>query len=500
MDGISKRYGGVRALEGVDLSVRAGRIHAILGENGAGKSSLIKCMAGVVQPDAGTMSLDGAPVRLPTPAAANAAGIVCIFQELSLIPDLSVADNILISNPPRRFGLIDRRAQRRLAEEALARAGAADIHPRALVKDLPLSRRQLVEIAKALARNPRLLILDEATSALTAADVATVFRVLKDLRAQGLALVYISHRMAEIAELADDCSVFRNGRNVETFPAGTRTDDEVVRLMIGRDYSAVFPPKPPPVPKDKPPVLDVRDLSWGDRLKAVSLQVRAGEVVGLGGLDGQGQRELLLALFGVLRGVSGEVAIDGRKALPTGPDDARSARYRVALVPEDRKTEGLMLPMSVRENLSFASLDRLSRGGVLDRAAEARAVDDMLRLLAIKTADPASTPVAALSGGNQQKVVIAKWLMTKPRLILLNDPTRGIDVGTKGEIYRLLRTLADEGAAILLYSTDYAELIGCCDRVLVLYDGAVRRELEGRDITEHALVASALNIEAEAAA
>ena len=494
MAGIDKRYGGVRALEGVDLAVRAGRIHAVLGENGAGKSSLIKCMSGVVQPDAGTMALDGRPVRFASPAAANAAGVVCIFQELSLVPDLSVADNILISNPPRRFGMIDRRRQRSMAEAALARAGGESIHPMALVKDLPLSRRQIVEIAKALARDPRLLILDEATSALTASDVATVFRVLKDLRRQGLALVYISHRMQEIAELADECSVFRNGRHVATFEAGTRSDDDVVRMMIGRDYSHVFPPKPPPLPAEAPPVLEVRHLTWTDVLTDISLDVRAGEIVGLGGLDGQGQRELLLALFGVLRGTTGEVRIEGRPALIGSPSTAKDARHGLALIPEDRKTEGLMLPMTVGENLSFASLDRLSRAGVLDRPAERRAIDEMLRLLAIKTADTEITPVAALSGGNQQKVVIAKWLMNAPRIILLNDPTRGIDVGTKQEIYRLLRQLADGGAAILLYSTDYAELIGCCDRVLVLYDGAIKRELAGPEITEHALVASALNI------
>ena len=237
LSGIAKRYGATRALDGVDLALGAGRIHAVLGENGAGKSSLIKCMAGVVQPDAGTMALDGAPVRFADPAAANAAGIVCVFQELSLIPDLSVADNILVADPPRRLGFIDRRAQRRRAEELLARAGAEDIHPLSLVRDLPLSRRQLVEIAKALGREPRLLILDEATSALTARDVASVFRVLKDLRARGLALVFISHRMGEIAELADDCSVFRNGRNVATFPAGTRSDGVLVEIMMGREYS-----------------------------------------------------------------------------------------------------------------------------------------------------------------------------------------------------------------------------------------------------------------------
>jgi ribose transport system ATP-binding protein len=494
MEGISKRYGGVRALEDAELAVRPGRIHAILGENGAGKSTLIKIMSGVVRPDAGRMVLDGRDVTFAGPLPANRAGIVCMFQELSLIPDLSVADNIAIADPPRRFGLIDQAAQRRIAEEALARAGAEGIHPRALVKDLPLSRRQMVEIAKALARMPRILILDEATSALTASDVAKVFGVLKRLRGEGMALLYISHRMNEIAELADECTVFRNGRNVATYAAGTKSDDEVVRLMIGRDYSSVFPLKPAAA-NDSPPVLECRDLSWNDRLKRISLAVRPGEVVGLGGLDGQGQRELLLAFFGVLRGLAGQVLIDGKPVSIDSPAVARGDAVGMALIPEDRKTEGLMLPMSVRDNLSFAALDRLATAGVIDGAAEQRAIEDMVRLLAIKTAG-LDIPVAALSGGNQQKVVIAKWLMRAPRIILLNDPTRGIDVGTKQEIYLLLRKLADAGAAILFYSTDYAELIGCCDRVAVLYDGAVRRELAGAEITEHMLVSSALNIEA----
>jgi ribose transport system ATP-binding protein len=496
MEGVSKRYGGVRALEKADLTVAAGRVHAILGENGAGKSTLIKVMAGVVAPDEGRMTLEGREVAFASPAAANQAGIACIFQELSLIPDLSVADNIVISNPPRRLGLIDRRAQRRIAEEALARAGADDIHPRAPVKDLPLSRRQMVEIAKALARHPRILILDEATSALTAADVTKVFAVLKRLRGEGLALLYISHRMHEIAEIADDCTVFRNGRNVATYRAGTKSDSEVVELMIGREYSHVFPAKPPAQPADKPAIIEVRNLSWTDRLKAVSLAARPGEVVGLGGLDGQGQRELLLALFGVLRGVTGEMLIDGRPAAIKSPRQAKRAKYGMALIPEDRKTEGLMLPMSVRDNLSFAALDRISHGGIVDRAAERQAIDEMIRLLAIRTAGT-DIAVGALSGGNQQKVVIAKWLMVSPRIILLNDPTRGIDVGTKQEIYQLLRRLADSGAAIIFYSTDYDELIGCCDRVLVLYDGAVKRVLTGGEITERALVASALNIASE---
>jgi ribose transport system ATP-binding protein len=498
MAGISKRYGGVRALEKADLAVSPGRIHAILGENGAGKSTLIKVMSGVVAPDEGTMKLDGRAISFASPASANQAGVVCIFQELSLIPDLSVADNIVISSPPRRFGLIDRRRQRALAEEALARAGAADIAPSALIKDLPLSRRQMVEIAKALARKPRILILDEATSALTAADVAKVFVVLKRLRAEGLALLYISHRMHEIAELADECSVFRNGRKVATYEAGTKTDSEVVELMIGREYSHVFPPKPAATSSNGAPALETRGLSWTNRLRDISLSVRAGEIVGLGGLDGQGQRELLLALFGVLRGCGGEIRIDGAPVQIKSPMQAKSEKNGMALIPEDRKTEGLMLPMTVRENLTFASLGRISRNGFIDRVVENRLIDEMIALLAIKTAGP-DIAVGSLSGGNQQKVVIAKWLMNRPRIILLNDPTRGIDVGTKQEIYVLLRKLADAGAAVLFYSTDYDELIGCCDRVLVLYDGAIKKELSGAEITEKALIASALNIEAGAA-
>lgn len=496
MEGISKRYGGVRALENADLTVEAGRVHAILGENGAGKSTLIKIISGVVQPDEGRMMLDGKEISFRDPAAANAAGIVCIYQELSLIPDLSVADNIVISDPPTRFGMIDRRAQRRLAEEALARAGGADIHPSALVKDLPLSRRQIIEIAKALARKPRLLILDEATSALTAADVKTVFEVLRRLRAEDIALLYISHRMHEIAELADDCTVFRNGRKIATYEAGTKTDNEVVEMMIGREYHNVFPPKPEPTREVQAaaPVLEVRNLTWPPRLNGISLTARAGEVVGLGGLDGQGQRELLLALFGVLRRTSGEVLIDGKPRTINSPRAAKAPDIGMALIPEDRKTEGLMLPMSVRDNLSFAALSQLSMGGIVDTSAERRAIDEMIKLLAIKT-DGTAIPAGSLSGGNQQKLVIAKWLMRQPRIILLNDPTRGIDVGTKQELYGLLRRLADAGAAIVLYSTDYDELIGCCDKVLVMYDGAVRRTLVGREITERALVASALNLD-----
>jgi ribose transport system ATP-binding protein len=505
IQGVSKRYSGVRALEDAHLECGRGRIHAVLGENGAGKSTLIKVMSGVVIPDAGIIKLEGKPIVLNGPASASRAGIVSVFQELSLMPDLSVADNICITNPPKKFGLIDQRAQRRLAEQALAQVGCEDVHPMALIRDLPLSRRQMVEIAKAVSRQPKIMILDEATSALTAADVERVFKLLKRLRDQGLAIVYISHRMSEIEELADDCSVFRNGRHVATFAAGSKSPDQIVELMIGREVTHAYPPKPASrgaadgsaqkFDDGKAPTLDVRQLSWNDRLHTINLSVRSGEIVGLGGLDGQGQREFFLALFGVLRGVTGQIQIDGKTVTMDSPKAAKQPDIGIALVPEDRKTDGLMLPMSVRDNLSLAALDRMSQAGVINSADEIRMTTEILARLQVKAPDVDET-VGTLSGGNQQKVVIAKWLLNAPRVILLNDPTRGIDVGTKQEIYLLLRKLAEGGVAVLLYSTDYAELIGCCDRVAVFFDGRIVRWLQGDEMTEHALVSSALNIHA----
>jgi ribose transport system ATP-binding protein len=495
LSGISKRYGGVRALDGVDFACERGKIHAVLGENGAGKSTLIKIVAGVVRPDAGSMRLAGDDVSFATPSAANAAGVVCIFQELSLMPDLSVADNISIASPPRRFGLIDARAQRRRAEALLAEIGCEDVNPLIHVRDLPLSRQQMVEIAKALGQKPRLLILDEATSALTSADVEKIYAMLARLKSEGVAILYISHRMHEVEALADRASVFRNGRHIETFDKGLHSTAEIVQLMIGREIAAQYPTKPEPSPAA--PVLALENLSWEKHLDRVSLGVGAGEIVGLGGLDGQGQKALLLAVFGVLRGVTGRITVDGREVLHGSPAAAKSVG--IALVPEDRKTEGLMLPMSITDNLTIASLNAISTGPFVDRAKERAAVNRGIARLQIKI-DAPSDAVSSLSGGNQQKVVLAKWLMTKPRIILLNDPTRGIDVGTKQELYRLMRELADQGAAILFYSTDYDELIGCCDRVAIMYDGRIVRELEGAELNETNIIGSALNIDTAAGA
>ncbi len=487
--GISKAFGGVVALNEVDFEAHQGSIHAVLGENGAGKSTLIKVISGVVRPDTGEIVLDGEHIRLGSPSDAVGRGIVSVFQELSLVPDLSVEENICITTAAGRWGFVDRAAQRRRAEELLELVHCPDVNPRQPVSDLPLSRRQLIELAKALGRRPRILILDEATSALTSADVETVYKILYRLRDEGISILFISHRMHEVDALADTCSVFRSARHIETFAQGSRTPDEIVQMMIGREISQVYPPKPAARPHSQP-VLSVSHLSWTDRLHDISLGISAGEIVGLGGLDGQGQSELLLALFGVLRDVRGTIAIDGKPVVLGSPATAKSAGFGLALVPEDRKSEGLMLSMSVRENVTLASLDRISRGFLIDPRLERAAVDEATESLKIK-APSADSPVGTLSGGNQQKVVVAKWLLTKPRVILLMDPTRGIDVGTKQEIYELMRRLADDGAAILFYSTDYEELLGMCERVLILYRGGVVRELVGPEITESNIVGAA---------
>ena len=493
--GVSRYFGGITALSKVDFTCARGSVHGILGENGAGKSTLIKILSGVLEPSEGDVLVNGRPVSYGSTAEAVRDGIVCVFQELSLIPDLSVADNIFIDAPPRRFGLIDYKAQRRQSAALLARLNASDVHPDTLVRDLSLSRRQIVEIAKALSKSPKVLILDEATSALTGNDVETVYNLLADLKAEGVASIFISHRMHEVDALCDRLSVFRNGQHIDTFSKGERSDAEIVRLMIGREISAQFPQKPERRPA--PPVLQVSELRWESSLKGVNLDVEAGEIHGLGGLDGQGHKELLLALFGVLKGVEGKITLRGKPFRPASPADCKGAG--LALIPEDRKTEGLMLNLSIRDNLLLPNYPSVSRGPLIDRTQADAAVAEGVAKLQIKAGDTANA-VETLSGGNQQKVVIAKWMLLDPDIVLLNDPTRGIDVGTKQEIFRLMRELADAGKTILFYSTDYAELIGCCDRVSIIYDGAVVSRLEGEALTEDAIVAASLNIHDRGAA
>jgi len=489
---VSKYYGGVTALESVDFRCQPGSIHALIGENGAGKSTLIKILAGVVQPDSGTLKVDGKPAPLPSPAAAGELGIVPVFQELSLLPDLTVAENIFITDQPKnRFGLINRKVLNQQTRELFNKYGFDQLDPEALISELPLAERQMVEIATALAREPRLLILDEGTSALTLRDVQIVFNVLQKMRDENKSVVFISHRMEEIEEIADTITIFRDGKHVKMFPAGTVNHDEMVHMMIGRKLDKVFPDKPTSIENE--PVLEVKDLGWEHLLHDISFSLNKGEILGLGGLDGQAQGELLFALFGVLRNLRGEILVNGKPTEIKSPAAASDAGIGLAFIPEDRKTEGLLLPMSVGANITMSTLDQWAQLGILNGSQEKAAIQRMVEQLKIKTASTRNR-VGSLSGGNQQKVVIAKWLLTNAKILLLYDLTRGIDVGTKQEVYQLICTLADEGASILFFSTELPELVGMCDRVLVLYEGKISRELEGQDITEENLVAAALGL------
>ncbi|MCC6314116.1 MAG: sugar ABC transporter ATP-binding protein [Thermomicrobiales bacterium] len=489
--GIDKRFGGVTALHDADFSCDAGEIHALLGENGAGKSTMVKILCGVHTPDAGEIDFAGRLVAFRSPSAAVAMGIVPVFQELSLVPDLSVAENLFMGIEPRNaIRLVDRRAMRRDAEALLTRLGFSGIDPAAVVRDLSLAERQIVEIVKAVGRSPKVLILDEATSALNRQQVEQVFAVVRGLRAAGVAAVFISHRMEEVRDLCDRATIFRDGTDVGTVEMAQASHGEIVRMMIGRTLHEAFPPRPP-LPPEAEPLLEVRGLDWGAELRDVSFTLHRGEILGLSGLEGQGQGDLLFALFGVYAGVTGDVRLRGEPIGLSGPRAAITAK--LALVPEDRKTQGLILPLPVGENMTLATLPKIAHGGIISPEAERAATSTMQESLAIKTASM-DVPVRFLSGGNQQKVAIAKWLLTEADVYLLYDPTRGIDVGAKQEIYALMRRLTEQGHAILLFSTDLAEVVGLCNRALVMYEGAIAVELSGPELTQANLVSAAIGV------
>jgi len=490
---VSKHFGGTVALQEASFRCQRGSIHALVGENGAGKSTMVKVLAGVVVPDSGTINIKGQPSTIHSPADAGRFGIVPVFQELSLMPTLTVAENIFIADPPRnRLGLVDRRALYQRTEELFSSLDFHHVDPNALLSELPLAQRQLVEIAKALSRNPQLLIMDEGTSALSIQDVELVFKVMRRMRNEGRSVIFISHRMDEVKEIADTLTVFRDGQDVGSFAMDGVSEDEMVQLMIGRKFEQVFPPKPETQPQHTP-VLEVKDLSWENVLHNLNFRVGKGEIVGLGGLDGQGQGELLFALFGLLRSLRGQILIEGEPKKIDSPAAAARAGIGLALIPEDRKTEGLIPSMSVGDNATLATLDKLAHVGLIDSKRERAAVERVIEQMQIKT--PSSRTITRnLSGGNQQKVVIGKWLLTQAKLYLLHDLSRGIDVGTKQEIYQLMRSLADQGAAILFFSTELVELVGMCDRVLILYEGRIFRELVGSDITQEKIVLAALGL------
>ncbi len=491
--GISKSFPGVKALEEVDLTLRGGRLTALLGENGAGKSTLMNIVAGVLPPDQGELLIAGSPVRFISPRHARDHGIAMIFQELSLVPGLTVAENIFLGREPlQRSGLIDYRAMNRSAAEWLQRLDL-NVSPTTTVGRLRVGQQQLVEIARALAGDVRILIMDEPTSAITEHETEVLFQRIADLKQQGVAIAYITHRLEELSRITDDVTVMRDGRTIGSAAWKELSRDEIVRMMVGRDVKLSVRTSSA---KDEE-VLRVENMTLkhptrpGDFLvNRVSFDLKRGEVLGIFGLMGAGRTELLECLFGLHAGVcSGEVFIDGSPVAIRSPRTAIS--HGLALVPEDRKRDGLVLPMSVAENASLASLDRAGRFGLLNRRVEYQHVQTSLERFRVKTPS-LQQQIRNLSGGNQQKVILAKWLATGPRVLMLDEPTRGIDIQAKNEIYALINELTGEGLGILTVSSELPEVMAISDRILVLCEGSVTAEFTREDATEDKIMDVAL--------
>ncbi len=484
---VRKSYGGVHALRGASLGCRFGEIHGLVGENGAGKSTMVKILSGAVRPDGGTFTLAGEAVAFASPAEARRRGVGTVFQELSLIPDLSVAANLFYGIEPRvRAGRLSTRALQRAAAETLAGFGVGSYDVRRPVRELRLAERQVLEIVKTLVRRPRVLLLDEATSALLPEQVEWLFRIVREFAADGGVAIFISHRLAEIEELCDRVTVFRAGRTVGAGRTEELPEERLVELMLGRKVERIFPAKPQRDGSGDV-VCRLTGFTAPPQLRPIDLTLRRGELVGVGGLDGQGQADLFLGLFGV-RPSSGTIELDGRRVRPASASAALAAG--IALVPEDRAAEGLCLTLGIGDNLVLSSLPAIARVGLIRRSRERALIDQAVDELQITMRDPRE-PVGALSGGNQQKVLLARVLARHPALLLLYDATRGVDVGTKAEIYRLMREQAAAGVAVLFYSSDAAELANVADRVLVLHDGRLAAELTG-DIAEEDIVAAAV--------
>ena len=486
LTGISKRFGGVAALSGVNFDLRAGEVHALVGENGAGKSTMMKIIAGNHLPDAGRIELAGEPVRFRTPHDALVQGIALIHQETALAPDLTVAENVMICQLPRfiRWSELERRAS------DLIRSLGFDIDPRALVSSLSVAQRQIVEIAKALSLNVKLLVLDEPTASLAPSDAVRLLDIVRGLRRRGVGIVYISHRLQEVFDIADRITVLKDGQRVSTVEPASLTMDGLIRLMVGRPLAALFPRRDGVA--IGPVVLEVQGLSRRGAVHDVSFAVRAGEVVGIGGLIGSGRTELVRLVFGADRADAGCVRVDGRDVTPRST--GAGVRGGISLVPEDRKGQGAVLGMPIRINATMARLrDVSSRMGWLRRAHERRIVDALMASLRIKAHDR-EADVSTLSGGTQQKVVLAKWFHAQGRVIVLDEPTRGVDIGAKVDIYTLINTLAAQGKAVVVVSSEHQELIGLCDRILVMGAGRLRGELAPPDFTEENIVAMSLGL------
>ncbi len=493
MNGIVKTFPGVRALDGVSFDVRAGEVHALVGENGAGKSTLMKTLAGAYRADAGTIEIDGNPVTIDGPRAAEALGIGMIYQEFNLVPDLSVVDNLLLGHEPVRGAFLDRKAAVARASVVLGELGIVVPLDR-LARKLSVAEQQLVEIAKALLRSARIIVMDEPTAALTDREIDALFALIARLRAQGVAFVYISHRLEELPRISDRITVIRDGRTIETRATRDLPQDEMIRLMVGRSLETHFPDLPA-VPSDAPLVLEVRGLraSGSVALHDVTFSVRAGEIVGLAGLVGAGRTDIVRAIAGADVPDAGEISVAGRRVTIRSPHDAIDAG--IALITEDRKAQGLVLGMSVRENTTLAHLEDYARRGFIERAAEVKITSAEIAELRIRTPD-GETAVRTLSGGNQQKVVLAKWLIGKANVFLFDEPTRGIDVGAKAEIYALMVGLLERGVGIVMVSSELPEVLGMAHRVLVVREGRIAGEFARAEATPAKIIAVAAGVAA----
>ncbi|MFF0204342.1 sugar ABC transporter ATP-binding protein [Streptomyces sp. NPDC005017] len=491
--GVGKRFPGVIALDDVSFTLRAGETHALVGENGAGKSTLIKVLTGVHRPDSGELLLSGRPVRFTHPAEAQTAGISTIYQEVNLVPLMSVARNIFLGREPKnRFGLIDFPRMHAEAAELLGGFGVG-VDPRLPLHTLGIGTQQMVALARAVSVEAQVVVMDEPTSSLEPREVDTLFRVIGDLRRRDIAVVYVSHRMDELYRICDRATVLRDGRHIHTGDLAELDRVRLVSMMLGREISEVrrhgvtsFGDEGHDIARD--PVLTATGLTRRHQLDGVSLELRPGEVLGLGGLLGSGRSETAKALAGALPLDSGEVRVAGTAG--AGRFTSASAiRAGISLLPEDRKAEGIVPGLSVRENIVLAALPRLSRAGIVSRAQQDRVVDIFMKRLRIKASSP-EQKVGELSGGNQQKVLLARWLCLEPKVLLLDEPTRGIDVGAKAEVQALVDELAQEGLAVLLISSDIEELVEGADRIVVLRNGATVGELVGEQVSEDALLAA----------
>jgi len=484
LKGIRKSFGGVRALRGVDFTLKAGEVHGLLGENGAGKSTLMRVLGGEHCPDEGKVHIDGLERTLRGPEDAIDCGIVVIHQEMALAPDLSVAENIFLSEIP---AFVSWRDLNRRARELIGRLGF-DIRPSATVRDLSIAHQQVVEIAKALSRKARIIVFDEPTAVLSVQDAERLLGIIDGLRREGVGIVYISHRLDEVFRIADRMTVMKDGSSVGTVETSTVKVDDVIKMMVGRPLAALFGEILPREPGAE--LLRVENLSAGSRVRDVSFSIRAGEIVGLGGLVGAGRTEVVRMIFGADRREAGRIFVEGKEINPRHPRDA--VRAGIGLVPESRKDQGVLVDMPIRVNTTMARLGPLVNPfGFIRRRAERATVLELRDRLRIKAPD-IDAPVSSLSGGNQQKVVLAKWFHAGGRILIFDEPTRGVDVGAKTEIYSLIKALAADGRAILVISSEHLELFGLCDRVLVMREGQLTGMLTDPDYTEENMLRLAM--------